>query len=213
VPHVHLRFRLGNVSRLHRTQSRRHVRVLLHRQSLLSSLLCPQNQPAPSITLDSPLHNVLNPSTLEIVTIAFDMPVYMPAGEGFTTCILVFCRLAQSYQDVTRVERKRRTFNRSTGYITECSYGAVSTCGARRTRAKLYGNARERAGDHVRGKREVWWEGFISEHLIRFSFLEAIVRRAVLMFFIHSRPLLGGHKSTSGCRRRFQFCDGTLQKV
>ena len=46
----------------------------------------------------------------------------------------------------------------------------------RRTMAKLYGNARKCAGDHVRGKREVRRESLISEHLIRSSIFEAIVR-------------------------------------
>ena len=46
-------------------------------------------RPAPKTTLDKPLHSVLKPSTLDIVTIALDMPVYTAVGEGLTTCILV----------------------------------------------------------------------------------------------------------------------------
>ena len=57
--------------------------------------------PAPTITLETPFHNDLAPSALEIVAIAFDMPVYIAAGLGFKTCI--------------------RVFRRSTGYITVCS--------------------------------------------------------------------------------------------
>lgn len=44
------------------------------------------------------------------------------------------------------------------------------------TRAKLYGDARKCASDHIRRKREVRWESFISEHLIRSSIFEAMVR-------------------------------------
>jgi hypothetical protein len=40
-------------------------------------------------TLDNPLHNALKPSALEIVTMAFEIPLYMALGEGFTICILV----------------------------------------------------------------------------------------------------------------------------
>jgi hypothetical protein len=46
-------------------------------------------EPAPRMTLDSPFHSVLIPSTREMVTMAFDMPVYMAVGEGLTTCIRV----------------------------------------------------------------------------------------------------------------------------
>jgi hypothetical protein len=45
--------------------------------------------PAPTMTLESPFHNDLNPSTRDIVSTAFDIPVYMALGEGLTNCILV----------------------------------------------------------------------------------------------------------------------------
>jgi hypothetical protein len=45
-------------------------------------------------TLDKPLHNVRKPSTLEIVTIAFEIPEYMAVGDGLTTCIRVFCTVS-----------------------------------------------------------------------------------------------------------------------
>jgi hypothetical protein len=45
-------------------------------------------------TLDRPLHNVRKPSTLEIVTIAFEIPEYMAVGDGLTTCIRVFCTVS-----------------------------------------------------------------------------------------------------------------------
>lgn len=50
------------------------------------------DEPAPNTTLESPLHNVLKPSTREIVTMALEIPVYTAVGEGFTTCIRV-CQL------------------------------------------------------------------------------------------------------------------------
>ena len=46
--------------------------------------------PAPTTTLDSPLHSDMYPSTLEIVAIALPMPVYIAAGVGLTTCIRVY---------------------------------------------------------------------------------------------------------------------------
>lgn len=45
--------------------------------------------PAPSTTLEIPLHKDMYPSTLDIVAIAFPMPVYTAAGVGLTTCIRV----------------------------------------------------------------------------------------------------------------------------
>jgi hypothetical protein len=45
--------------------------------------------PAPITTLDNPLHNDQNPSARDMVTMAFDMPLYMALGEGLTICILV----------------------------------------------------------------------------------------------------------------------------
>ena len=50
-------------------------------------------------TLDRPLHNVLKPSTLEIVTIALEIPEYMAVGDGLTTCIRVFCTVSASVAD------------------------------------------------------------------------------------------------------------------
>jgi hypothetical protein len=41
------------------------------------------------MTLDSPFHSVLIPSTREMVTMAFEIPEYMAVGEGLTTCIRV----------------------------------------------------------------------------------------------------------------------------
>lgn len=40
-------------------------------------------------TLDNPLHKAPNPSTREIVTMAFDMPVYMAPGDGLMIWIRV----------------------------------------------------------------------------------------------------------------------------
>lgn len=45
--------------------------------------------PAPNITLDTPRHNDLAPSTLVMVVNAFDIPVYIALGDGFITCIRV----------------------------------------------------------------------------------------------------------------------------
>jgi hypothetical protein len=42
------------------------------------------------MTLDNPLHNDQKPSARDIVTIAFEMPLYMALGDGLTICILVF---------------------------------------------------------------------------------------------------------------------------
>jgi hypothetical protein len=48
------------------------------------------NRPAPITTLESPFHNVRKPSTREIVTMAFDMPLYMAPGAGLIIWILVY---------------------------------------------------------------------------------------------------------------------------
>jgi hypothetical protein len=54
-------------------------------------------------TLDRPLHNVRKPSTLEIVTIAFEIPEYMAVGDGLTTCIRVFCQSAHVFPGLALV--------------------------------------------------------------------------------------------------------------
>jgi hypothetical protein len=79
-------------------------------------------------TLDNPLHNVVNPSTREIVTMAFDMPLYMAPGEGLMIWILVFSEVSASPVESRRSQEKLRTFNRSTGYMTECSCRGFSSC-------------------------------------------------------------------------------------
>lgn len=52
--------------------------------------------PAPTTTLDRPLHSDIYPSTLEIVAIALPMPVYIAAGVGLTTCIRVYDAVSAS---------------------------------------------------------------------------------------------------------------------
>ncbi len=47
------------------------------------------NTPAPTMTLDTPLHNVRRPSIRYIVETACDNPVYRPPAEGFMICIRV----------------------------------------------------------------------------------------------------------------------------
>jgi len=42
------------------------------------------------MTLDKPLHNDKYPSALDIVEIAFPIPVYIAAGVGLTTCMRVY---------------------------------------------------------------------------------------------------------------------------
>lgn len=63
-----------------------------------------KHEPAPSTTLDSPLHSDLKPSTLEIVTMAFDMPVYMAAGDGLTICMRVYSCVSDSLSGGARAE-------------------------------------------------------------------------------------------------------------
>ena len=41
-------------------------------------------------TLDKPFHSVRKPSARDIVIMAFEMPLYMALGEGFTICMRVF---------------------------------------------------------------------------------------------------------------------------
>jgi len=63
-------------------------RSCLPRQILLHNCLAPVI-PAPTITLEIPRHNAPTPSTLDIVAIALDTPVYTAAGVGLTTCMRV----------------------------------------------------------------------------------------------------------------------------
>lgn len=69
-------------------------------------LLFRVDRPAPTITLERPLHSVLNPSTRDIVTIAFEMPEYTAVGEGLTTCIRVY---QQSARNSSRIEVRGRS--------------------------------------------------------------------------------------------------------
>jgi hypothetical protein len=59
------------------------------------------NPPAPITTLDNPLHSVVKPSTREIVTMAFDMPLYIAPGDGLRIWILVFPESARRPQEFT----------------------------------------------------------------------------------------------------------------
>lgn len=58
-------------------------------QSLFAPSCDYHHEPAPSTTLDNPLHNVRKPSTRDIVIIALEIPLYIAVGDGLTTCILV----------------------------------------------------------------------------------------------------------------------------
>ena len=61
-------------------------------QSTATFHTCPPGRvdlPAPTITLDNPLHNDRYPSTLDMVVIALPMPLYTAAGVGLTICIRV----------------------------------------------------------------------------------------------------------------------------
>lgn len=73
-------------------------------QPWFCALLC---SPAPMTTLDSPLHNDQNPSALDMVTMAFDMPLYIALGEGLTICILVCRQSAHRPETVRRLRRSR----------------------------------------------------------------------------------------------------------
>ena len=65
-------------------------------QILLHNRLTP-GIPAPTITLDIPRHNAPTPSTLDIVAIALDTPVYTAAGVGLTTCMRVYGRISKFF--------------------------------------------------------------------------------------------------------------------
>jgi len=61
------------------------------------------DQPAPTMTLDKPLHNDKYPSALDIVEIALPIPVYIAAGVGLTTCMRVYQDLSgQASEDAAR---------------------------------------------------------------------------------------------------------------
>jgi hypothetical protein len=80
------------------------------------------HKPAPTTTLETPLHNVRNPSTLDIVTIALDMPEYTAVGDGLTSCIRVYKRKVRNERGARQASSTGgRTFSKSMGYMTECS--------------------------------------------------------------------------------------------
>jgi len=64
------------------------------RQQWAVQVLGIPNRPAPTITLDTPLHNDPNPSILDIVATAFERPVYRAAGDGLMICMRVWYRSA-----------------------------------------------------------------------------------------------------------------------
>lgn len=72
----------GEVNRMRRTCS--------GVSSIHSRLSSSWHEPAPTTTLDTPLHSVRKPSTLDMVTMALDMPEYTAVGEGLTTCMRVW---------------------------------------------------------------------------------------------------------------------------
>lgn len=122
-------------------QNKQHVRDLRRLSVIFRNtfaVLCP---PAPITTLDNPLHNDQNPSARDIVTMAFEMPLYMALGEGFTICILVYLQLAHRPKAARKHEELLHTLSRSTGYMTECSYHQVSRG---EYMATSLGNARQR---------------------------------------------------------------------
>jgi hypothetical protein len=78
--------------------------------------------PAPKTTLDNPFHNDRKPSTLETVTRALAMElVYVAAGPGFMTCILVCPHVSAMSKATSQTPWRWHTLSISTGYITECS--------------------------------------------------------------------------------------------
>lgn len=93
--------------------------------SLLSALLKSTHSiPAPTITLETPFHIDLIPSILRIFQKAWCMPVYRPPSAGFSTWRRVCGASAQS----PKSDREwKDTFNRSTGYMTECSLYFISS--------------------------------------------------------------------------------------
>ena len=85
----------------------------------LEVLQLQHHKPAPSTTLDTPLHNVRKPSTLDMVSIALLMPEYTAVGDGLTICI----RVCMKHQQLIQPHQHplNRTFIKSIGYMTVCS--------------------------------------------------------------------------------------------
>lgn len=68
------------------------------------------------------------PSALEMVAIAFPMPLYIACGVGLTTCIRVCSEgKCQSSHWIAQGVISKRTFSRSMGYMTECSCSHISS--------------------------------------------------------------------------------------
>ena len=80
-----------------------------------------RDTPAPTTTLERPLHSDAYPSTREIVAIALPRPLYIAAGVGLTTCIRVYATWSAIAPFLSRAVSFLLTLSRSMGYMTECS--------------------------------------------------------------------------------------------
>jgi hypothetical protein len=79
-------------------QNRQHAQDLQLCQLPLPALVAWHNPPAPITTLDSPLQSDQKPSARDIVTMAFEIPLYMALGDGLTICIRVYRESARCRQ-------------------------------------------------------------------------------------------------------------------
>lgn len=155
-----------------------------------------QNGPAPTITLDTPLHNVRKPSALEMVTMAFDMPVYMAVGEGLTICMRVCSSVSAwvpqhqtTWLGAAYLEQidgiHHRVFLRPISPCPRMFGGRGSLRQCPRTRLQACS---------PRGKN--WAEELHSWRIVseKSSLSMGVDGGAILVFdLFHSGPLMGGH--------------------
>jgi hypothetical protein len=122
------------------------------------------HKPAPSTTLETPLHNVRKPSTLDMVSMALLMPVYTAVGDGLTICMRV-CRAMNQHmlskpitRPITYLHQVNRIHDRVFLHVLHQSitFQVAFLVGA------SYRNASKRSGGHVRRQREVRWKALIA---------------------------------------------------
>jgi hypothetical protein len=89
-PYVNLHCLPLHVLLPHTLRNIPHVQVLMSMSvPALPKLRLHLHKPAPTTTLETPLHNDRKPSTLDMVVIALPMPEYAAVGDEVMICIRV----------------------------------------------------------------------------------------------------------------------------
>lgn len=149
------------------------------------------DRPAPITTLESPRHNVLKPSTRDIVTIAFEMPLYTAPGEGLMIWILVWPEVSAMPWRTSRAGGSRIPSAGPRGTSPSAPVRRLAAVCTRAAKSEPYGDARERASEHVRGEGEVRRECFIAVHRSATGAVAGAARRSCTRVLLRGEGLVG----------------------